>query len=336
MHRPDGSYAVDPSTGEVLGRFPYPWPEFQRELEARTANDPARVLADMRIPFYWEDDAPEGRPIFVSRMPRRKVTGAAHKDTVKSARALEQGVVVTKQPLTSLKLDKLGEIDGYYDPSSDRLLYEALKARLIAFGGDGKKAFAEPFHKPKSDGTPGPLVKKVKLTEPTTLNVPVQGGTAVADNDSMVRIDVFHVEGDGYYFVPVYVADTLKARLPDRACVANKPYSEWKPMRDEDFVFSLYPNDLVCIEHKKSLTMMRVNKGGTLPETKTVKTAVLYYKGASISTGAITCITNDNTYKIDSLGIKTLEKLEKYTVDVLGEYHPVKRETRQTFTGRRD
>lgn len=336
MQRPDGSYAVDAATGEVLERFPYPWPEFRRELEARTANDPARVLADMRIPFYWEDDAPEGRPIFVSRMPRRKVTGAAHKDTVKSARALEQGVVVTKQPLTSLKLDKLGEIDRYYDPSSDRLLYEALKARLIAFGGDGKKAFAEPFHKPKSDGTPGPLVKKVKLTEPTTLNVPVQGGTAVADNDSMVRIDVFHVEGDGYYFVPIYVADTLKAELPDRACVANKPYAEWKPMRDEDFVFSLYPNDLIRVTHRKAMTLSITNKGSTLPESKSTKSELLYYRGADISVGAISCVTHDSAYFIRGIGIKTLEKLEKYTVDVLGEYHPVKHETRQSFSGRRD
>ena len=77
-------------------------------------------------------------------------------------------------------------------------------------GGDGAKAFAQPFHKPKSDGTPGPIVNKVKLCEPTTLNVRALKGAGVADNDSMVRIDVFHVENDGYYFVPIYIADTLK------------------------------------------------------------------------------------------------------------------------------
>ena len=36
-------------------------------------------------------------------------------------------------------------------PSSDTLLYEALKAQLRRFGGDGKKAFAEQFYKPKAD-----------------------------------------------------------------------------------------------------------------------------------------------------------------------------------------
>lgn len=35
--------------------------------------------------------------------------------------------------------------------------------------------------------------------------------------------------------------------------------------------------------------------------------------------------------KIDSLGIKTLASIEKYEVDVLGEYHPVKQEARQGF-----
>ena len=41
------------------------------------------------------------------------------------------------------------------------------------------KAFAEPFYKPKADGTPGPLVKKVKVYEKSTLNVAVQQNTAL-------------------------------------------------------------------------------------------------------------------------------------------------------------
>ena len=101
-------------------------------------------------------------------MPTRKVTGAAHKDTVKSAKALEDGLAVVKRPLTALKLDKDGEIAGYYNKDSDTLLYGALKARLTEYGGNAAKAFAEPFIKPKSDGSPGPVVNKVKLTEKVT------------------------------------------------------------------------------------------------------------------------------------------------------------------------
>lgn len=254
-----GSLAVSVHTGEVLKNFPYPWPEFRRELEARLGDDPRRAVISQRFPVYLNNDIPV-RKLFVSRMPRRKVTGAAHKETIKSPKALQDGVVVTKRPLTSLKLDKNGEIANYYMPQSDRLLYEALKEQLMKYGGDGAKAFTQPFHKPKSDGTPGPIVNKVKLCEPTTLHVPVLKGTGVADNDSMVRIDVFYVEGEGYYFVPIYIADTLKKELPSKACVAFKPYEDWKAMSDENFIFSLYPNDLMRVTHKNKLKLTKAQK----------------------------------------------------------------------------
>ncbi len=325
-----GSLAVSVHTGEVLKSFPYPWPEFRRELEARLGDDPRRAVISQRFPVYLNNDIPV-RKLFVSRMPRRKVTGAAHKETIKSPKALQDGVVVTKRPLTSLKLDKNGEIANYYMPQSDRLLYEALKAQLMKYGGDGAKAFTQPFHKPKSDGTPGPIVNKVKLCEPTTLHVPVLKGTGVADNDSMVRIDVFYVEGEGYYFVPIYIADTLKKELPSKACVAFKPYEDWKAMSDENFIFSLYPNDLMRVTHKNKLKLTKAQKESTLPDTYETKQELLYYISANINTAAIACRTHDAAYEIKRMGIKTLEKLEKFTVDVLGEYHKVEREPRMAF-----
>lgn len=329
-----GSVAVSQHTGEVLRQFPYPWPEFRRELEARLGDDPRRAVISQRFPVYVNGDIPV-RKLFVSRMPRRKVTGAAHKETVKSPKALKDGVVVVKRALTNLKLDpKTGEIANYYMPQSDRLLYEALKEQLKKYGGNGTKAFAEPFHKPKSDGTPGPVVNKVKLCEPTTLNVPVLKGTGVADNDSMVRIDVFHVENDGYYFVPIYIADTLKKELPNKACVAYKPYEQWKEMADKDFIFSLYPNDLLRVTHKTKLKLTKAQKESRLPDTYETKQEMLYYISANIHTAAIGCRNHDNTYEIGGMGIKTLEKLEKFTVDVLGEYHKVEKEPRMAFGGK--
>lgn len=326
-----GSLAVSVHTGEVLKSFPYPWPEFRRELEARLGDDPRRAVISQRFPVYLNNDIPV-RKLFVSRMPRRKVTGAAHKETIKSPKALQDGVVVTKRPLTSLKLDKNGEIANYYMPQSDQLLYEALKEQLMKHGGDGAKAFTQPFHKPKSDGTPGPIVNKVKLCEPTTLYVPVLKGTGVADNDSMVRIDVFYVEGEGYYFVPIYIADTLKKELPSKACVAFKPYEDWKAMSDENFIFSLYPNDLMRVTHKNKLKLTKAQKESTLPDTYETKQELLYYIGADISTASVAGRTHDNSYMTRGVGIKTLEKLEKFTVDVLGEYHKVEREPRMAFS----
>lgn len=335
MQQDDGSYAVDRTTGEVLRRFPYPWSDFRRELEARLSSNPTRAVLDQRIPFYVNSGEPIGlHTPFVSRAPRRKVSGAAHKDTVKGRRLVEHGYVLVKRPLTDLKLDKDGGITDYYDPSSDRLLYDALCSRLKAYGGDASKAFAEPFHKPKSDGTPGPLVKKVKLMEKTTLTVPVQDGNGVADHDTMVRIDVFHVENDGYYFIPIYVADTLKEELPTKACVAHKPYEQWKEMKPEDFVFSLYPNDLIRVTHRKGIKLAVQEKKSTLAPIKEVKEVLLYYKGADISSGTISGVTHDNTYRA-TIGIKTLENVEKLSVDVLGVYSRVKHESRQTFTNKK-
>lgn len=328
------SFAIDERTGEIIKEFPYPWPLFRQELNARLSSNPTQAVIDAKIPFYLHSGKPLAlKPLFVSRVPQRKVTGAAHKDTVRSGVMMDEGYTVTKTPLTSLKLDKDGEIQGYYAPESDRLLYQALKEQLTRYGGNAKKAFAEPFYKPKHDGSPGPEVRKVKICEKTSGNVKVQGG--VAAHDSMVRVDVFHIEDDGYYLVPVYVADTVKPSLPNRACIAGKRYEEWRKMDDKDFVFSLYPNDLIRITHRSALKLQVNRDESSLVKSKQVKSALLYYTGMNRATGAINGITHDGAYVADGIGAKTLVEFQKYTVDVLGEYHLVKQETRQPFTIKR-
>lgn len=324
----DQSLFVDESTGEVIDHFPYPWPQFRKELEGHLSSNPAHMLTDLHLPMYVSGQltAPT-HPIFISRMPKRKISGPAHKDTVKSPKALEDNRVIVKRSLQDLNLKN---IENYYAPESDRLLYEAIVQRLTQFGGDGKKAFAEEFRKPKSDGTPGPVVKKVKLWEPTTLNVSLHDGKGVADNESMVRIDVFYVEDDGYYLVPIYVADACKAELPNRACVANKKYDQWKEMQEENFIFSLYPNDLIYISSKRPIKCNKKRKESTLSD-KTAYSVFAYYTGADISCGNINCILHDGAHEIKGLGIKTLECIEKYEVDILGEYHKITKEKRQSF-----
>lgn len=322
-------FDVDKRTGEVVDRFPMPYRWFRDELLMRCSEEPSRVLHDKPLPNYATDE--QIAPIFVSRMPKHKVKGSAHKETIRKPYEQDgQKYTISKVPLTSLKL-KNGEIENYFNPGSDTLLYDALKERLLSFGGDAKKAFAQPFHKPKSDGTPGPVVKKVKLKERATLSVPVQQNTAVADNGSMVRVDVFFVEGEGYYLVPIYVADTVSNTLPNRAIIAGKTYDLWKEMNDQYFFFSLYPNDMIRVVSAKDIKLTIANKESTLPNSMTCRETFLYYKGTDISTGAITAVTHDNTYKLRGLGVKTLRKIEKYTVDVLGNIQRVKAETRTRF-----
>ncbi len=336
-----GDYTVDEQTGELITRFPAPWPHFLDELNIRmtqNAKNLRKQLFDVNYDSYAEIDLETVMPPFVSRMCNHKNTGSAHLETVRSGRLLEEGKVISKVALTALKLDDAGEIANYYMPESDRLLYEALKERLLAHGGNGKQAFADgEFRKPKADGTPGPVVKKVKVTDTVSNVVRVQEQTGVANNEAMLRCDVFCVEEDGYYFVPVYVADIVKSQLPFLAPTQTRGADgrkRWKQMREEDFLFSLYPNDLIRIYSKKPLSLNVVNKKGTLPEKMVVPGedgVFLYYKGMDISTAFLNGITHDHTYEHRSIG-KTMQRIEKYEVDVLGNVRRVGREKRKDFS----
>ena len=329
-----GEY-IDLETGEILDAkeyekangiyFPEPWHKFRKELDIRvnckTKERIIECLESEQIYTYEEYD--DVRPVFVSRMPRRKVTGMAHLETIRGI-TRENGKLktITKTNLTDLKL-KNGEIEGYPEKNiqDDKLLYNALKEQLIKYNGDAKEAFKEDFYKPRKDGSKGPLVKKVQIEANATLGVELKHGKAFAGNGDSVRIDVFYVEGEGYYFVPIYVSDTVKDKLPNKACVGKKTYEEWKEMKDEDFIFSLYPKDLVYIKGKNKIKLNPTNKVGDSIE---VNDLIAYYVKADISTGSIAIQSNDNSYSKRGLGIKTLEKLKKYEVDVLGQIHEVK------------
>lgn len=329
-----GSLEVDERTGKVISEFPFPWPKFRNELEIRVSNNPERFLQAVRLPNYEGVELNSIKPCFVSRMPKRKVTGSVHEDTVRGIHMDGQKPkVVSKKALTELKLVQVGEtyeIKNYYNPSSDRILYEALIKRLKENRGDAKKAFAEPFYKPTASGEQGPLVKKVKIEETNTLSVPVYGGTGFAKNETMVRLDVFYVKGEGYYFVPIYVADTIQETLPSKGCIQKKEYNCWKDLEESDFVFSLYPNDLIHIKREKPFKLNLCQKESTLEKEKLVSEELLYYVGFDIAAACAKGITNNNTYEYRSIG-KTTTLIEKYEVDVLGNYHKVKKERRLPF-----
>ena len=176
------------------------------------------------------------------------------------------------------------------------------------------------------------IVNKVKIAKPSSDSIPIQNHTAFADKANMIRIDVFFIPNDGYYFIPIYVADTLKPTLPQRACVPKKSIDQWKEISDDCFVFSLYPNDLIYVQSKKELMLTPVQKNSALTDSFTVQRAFLYYKSANINNASIECITHDNGYGKESLGVKTtLTSLQKMSVDILGEIHPVSREKRLPF-----
>ena len=186
--------------------------------------------------------------------------------------------------------------------------------------------FAQDFHKPKADGTEGPVVRKVKIQKKQTMGVFVDSGNGIAENGGMVRIDVYRVNGK-YYFVPVYTADVVKKVLPNRAATAHKPYGEWKVMEDKDFLFSLYSRDLIHIKSKKDIPIKMVNGG-----MEGIKETYAYYIGADISAANIQGIAHDSRYKFRGLGIQRLDVLEKCQIDVLGHVSVVRSEKRMGFS----
>ena len=118
--------------------------------------------------------------------------------------------------------------------------------------------------------------------------------------------------------VPIYTADVVNKVLPNKACVADKPETEWPEMdASYAFLFSLHKNDWVrlCFKNK--------------PE------CAGYYIGANRATAAIDIWCHDRNPsvgkdgKYEGRGIKTAVAIEKYHVDVLGRLFRVQAETRE-------
>lgn len=309
---------VDPETGEILDAaglvraekyFPQPFPDFRKELEARLSPNPVAKMPSLM----------DVAPIRVSRAVSRRGTGEAHKDTIRSIKFMEQGQSALKTPLEKLKLKDLPNIVGYGDPRNKALM-ELIKLRLEQHKDEGKKAFTEPLYKPANNGKQGPLVKKVNVLTTQKSGLFVRNG--IADNGDMLRVDIF-TKGGKFYAIPLYVSDTVKTELPNRAVVAYKPESEWTVIDDSfSFMFSLHHDDWVKVTFKN----------------KTVKEG--YFAGLDRATGAVSIRVHDRNKAVGKdglmrgIGIKTVWLLEKFHVDMLGGLHRVHSEQRKPLRRR--
>lgn len=307
-------------TGEIIDelRFPRPWPLFHEEIKARLSENP-RAAIEGRFDTYDEQAVEALAPVLVSRAVKRRSGGAAHEDTVRSvATHLGPNTSSKRVRLEALKLSDIDDIVGAGDARNAGLI-AAIRERLAAHKGDGKKAFGpgtEPLHKPRRDGTPGPIIRAVKVKSVQKGGVPVRGG--VADQASMWRVDVFH-KANKYYLVPIYQADRRKGTdLPSRAVLAYKQRNEWTPLDDSfDFKFSLYPNDYIFLKVRDA------DYAG-------------YFAGLDVSTAAITVNAHDRNIGVGKdgqwrgLGVKLgVQHFEKFHVDVLGNRFPVRQEIRR-------
>lgn len=210
-------------------------------------------------------------------------------------------------------------------------VYNALKAELEKNDGSGEKAFPDGVFTYTQENGQNHTVRKVKVVQKSTLQAVLNDGKAMADNGSMVRIDVFRTPKK-YLLVPVYVKDTVTKELPNRACVANKSYEDWHVLSNEDqFLFSLYQNDVIHIQHKSGISL-KYNGENNGPEK--ITDFIGYYSSMNINTSSISIGASDNSYTAESIGVASLPIFEKMQVDYLGNLSKVKEKNRQSFNKR--
>jgi CRISPR-associated endonuclease Csn1 len=296
-------------------KTPTPWECFREELIARLSDNPRYEIEHRNWENYRDVDLEEIEPLFISRKPNRKVTGPAHEETIKSSK-LGEGKIIKRIKIQEFKKSYLDKLAG-----NDPLLKRALEKRLEEIP-EPKKAFSKPIYKPKKNGEKGPLIKSVRIIETQNSGVKVQKG--IASNGDMIRADIFEKE-DKYYIVPLYVADTVKEKLPNRAAPIKATQSNKNIMDDRfEFKFSLQKNDLVYIYAKKGINL---EIDGRLIE---VKELFGYYKKIHATNDRIIIGAHDSSWEKE-IGIKQVDEIKKYDVTVLGERHEVKKEARKKF-----
>lgn len=275
---------------------PVPWENFRSD-----------VMDYVRGPKN-KDGKREGG-IFVSRMPVRKITGAAHQETIRSIRKSD-GKIIQRVKLSGLSPAML---ENLVDKDRNIKLYTLLKERMDAYGGKADKAFAAPVYMPINDPSKtAPRINSVRVLTSEKSGIEINGG--LASNGDMIRVDVFQKD-EKYYLVPVYTHHFAGDKLPQNAISQGKLEPEWPEMNDDDFLFSLYKNDLVFIKSKKEEFWG-------------------YYSGAHRATGNINIRVHDSDPDFgkdgvkEGVGVKTLLAFEKYSVDYFGNKHRILKEQR--------
>ena len=298
------------SDEETKNHFPQPWSDFSKEVMKRTLNtDIATLQNELRgLDNYDDEFRLSVKPIFVSRMPRRKATARAHKDTIRSPKAKDGDQRTVRMPLSKVKRK---DVENSVLKESDQWLYDKLLERLDDHDDNPEKAFAEPIYKndKKYDKNGKQLspVSTIKVYSTQPSGFFINKGKAFVNNGSMVRLDVYRrLNKKGkieHFFVPVYAHQVGKNKpAPTKILPAPKGFTDI----DETFtkVCSLYPNDYV-----------RCYFGNKVIEG--------YYVKWNISSGVMSIISHyssgKSNDKLREISPRSATLIERYDINVLGD-----------------
>lgn len=96
---------------------------------------------------------------------------------------------------------------------------------------------------------------------------------------------------------------------------------------------SLFIQEIWYVSEPQGIKLNLAKGGGTGEKEIVRQDGMYYYRSAGIAVAQIFVETHDRRYLQPSLGIKTLQSIEKYQVDVLGNYQKVDLpEKRMTFS----
>ena len=164
----------------------------------------------------------------------------------------------------------------------------------------------------KSSSKNGPAIKSVRVETNEKSGIEINNG--IASNGKMVRVDVYYSKGK-YQLIQIYVHHFAQGQLPTKAIMSLRNENDWLDVRKEEFLFSLYRNDLVRIKNEN-------------------EDYYAYYVGIHRSVGSMTVRCHDNDVNFgklglrESIGVKKLVLLEKYDVNYFGEKYRVANEKR--------
>lgn len=214
------------------------------------------------------------------------------------------------------------------DPDRNAAIIASLRDWIVA--GKPKELESLP-RSPKGDP-----IGKINVESKAKVNVLLYRGghnnpPGSVDRGEMARVDVFRkANAKGvwqFYMVPIYPHDIAMLDCPPmRAVTANKPEEEW-PVIDPsyEFMWSVVP-----------MTLLRViDRNGTVLFSEGQADGNLgYFRGLDRNTGAIilSSIVNQTSIR-KGIGARTLDTLQKMTVDRLGRVYEVTKETR-TWRGK--
>jgi CRISPR-associated endonuclease Csn1 len=288
------------------------------------------------------------KPLFVSRAPQRRNGGSAHKETIYAKPRLDHRLMIEEKAKDGKKVSRRASTEelenmaieqiGVFETGDKGKKYRLNENRLKDIVGADRNAWmiqavslwiAQRGENPKQPGTKflprkprkgdpesgpftGPEIKSLKLNAGKLSGVHIRNG--VAQNDSMIRIDIFRKDGK-FHLVPVYVHHRISG-LPNRSIAAHKDETQWPEVNEDySFLFSVYPNDLLRISQKSE-----VFTG--------------YYAGCDRGSGNVNLWAHDRSINIGKdglirgIGVKTCVSVEKFDVDVLGNIYPARAEGR--------